>query len=295
MLSKSRRRCCLCFHLEHDLGVKEGQLAHLDHDPFNSIESNLVWLCLPHHNQYDSRTSQSKGLTREEVEEARDRLYNVVRELDKQLLLSDDGLTSPFLPLTVSSVLISVYDKRDLESFAEFLTDSGCHLIGSPGTVGVLRGRGINCRSFLEYTNVQELLGLRGTLHPYILAGLKADNQNERHNRKLKGLGLSSIDLVIINSLRVGHDLSTNRRQLLDRLSDLQIGGPAILRWAVRHWQTCSPLVDPDDYGDVQADLETNEMSLSPTTREKLFRRALNYLLECDNDTGTVLKRLWNQ
>jgi hypothetical protein len=47
----------------------------LDGDRSNSEISNLAFLCLRHHDQYDSRTSQSKGLTKDEVRTYRDRLY----------------------------------------------------------------------------------------------------------------------------------------------------------------------------------------------------------------------------
>jgi hypothetical protein len=72
----SRRRCALCFGLAHDLGVKPGQIAHIDQDPANNDPGNLVWLCLEHHDQYDSRTSQSKGLTADEVKHHRADLYS---------------------------------------------------------------------------------------------------------------------------------------------------------------------------------------------------------------------------
>lgn len=75
VLTESRRRCCLCFHLDGDDSEKPGQIAHLDHDPTNNAEDNLAWLCLPHHDRYDSRTSQSKGLTIEEAKGARRSLY----------------------------------------------------------------------------------------------------------------------------------------------------------------------------------------------------------------------------
>jgi hypothetical protein len=51
----------MCFHLDEDLSVKDGQLAHIDRDRGNGAESNLVFLCLVHHNQYDARPSQAKG------------------------------------------------------------------------------------------------------------------------------------------------------------------------------------------------------------------------------------------
>jgi hypothetical protein len=75
VLLASRRRCCLCVFLDHRDEVRRGQIAHLNHDPNNSRFENLVWLCLEHHDEYDGRTSQSKGITIEEVREYRDRLY----------------------------------------------------------------------------------------------------------------------------------------------------------------------------------------------------------------------------
>lgn len=75
VLIKSRRRCCLCFGLKHDLEIKKGQIAHLDGDNQNNNFDNLVYLCLDHHDQLDSKTSQSKGLNIEEVRRYRNELY----------------------------------------------------------------------------------------------------------------------------------------------------------------------------------------------------------------------------
>jgi hypothetical protein len=75
VLVRSRRRCCVCFGLTRYDKVKTGQIAHLDQDPSNDSEDNLAFLCLEHHDQYDSRSSQSKNLTRAEVERYRTELY----------------------------------------------------------------------------------------------------------------------------------------------------------------------------------------------------------------------------
>jgi len=74
-LVRSRRRCALCFGLEHRNAVVKGQIAHIDHDVTNNDPDNLAWLCLDHHDQYDSRTSQSKGLTMPELLHYRADLY----------------------------------------------------------------------------------------------------------------------------------------------------------------------------------------------------------------------------
>lgn len=58
--------------------MKTGQIAHLDGDRSNSTVDNFAFLCLVHHDQYDSRTSQSKNLTIEEVKAYRTELYDQV-------------------------------------------------------------------------------------------------------------------------------------------------------------------------------------------------------------------------
>jgi len=75
ILLKSRRRCCLCFWLEGRDEVLKGQIAHLDSNPENSAEDNLVFLCFDHHDEYDGTTRLAKGLREKEVRHWRDELY----------------------------------------------------------------------------------------------------------------------------------------------------------------------------------------------------------------------------
>jgi len=53
-------------------------MAHLDRNPANSTVENLAFLCLEHHDQYDTRTSQSKSLTIQEVKSYRADLYKAM-------------------------------------------------------------------------------------------------------------------------------------------------------------------------------------------------------------------------
>jgi len=101
ILISSRRRCCLCWFWDGDDSRKDGQIAHIDRDPSNASEDNLVYLCLPHHNQYDAEYRQSKKIMDEEVRNAR-------AELSRHL----NG--SP-----ISSVLLEAKLGRDFEGFTE--------------------------------------------------------------------------------------------------------------------------------------------------------------------------------
>lgn len=79
ILFASRQRCALCFGLFGDLTTKRGQIAHVDRDSSKSEVEDLCYLCLPHHDEYDSKTSQSKRFTSAELRRQRDGLYTHIK------------------------------------------------------------------------------------------------------------------------------------------------------------------------------------------------------------------------
>lgn len=102
VLVTARRRCCICFGLSNDAEEKKGQVAHLDRDASNNSRDNLVFLCFDHHDQYDSRTSQSKGLTVDEVSRYRAQL---------------DRFVAQFLPLSDADVARALLAGLDRPAF----------------------------------------------------------------------------------------------------------------------------------------------------------------------------------
>ena len=87
VLTLSRRRCAICFGLHRDDSIKQGQIAHIDRDPSNSELENLIYLCLDHHDQYDSTTRQSKGLKPAEVIHYRQELYDFNEKVSSESAL----------------------------------------------------------------------------------------------------------------------------------------------------------------------------------------------------------------
>jgi len=110
-LTKSRRRCALCFYHDNDAGVKEGQIAHIDRDSSNSSEGNLIFLCLPHHDKYDSKPSQSKGLQPNEAKTAKSYLEEKIKK-DFPGLVKESALNQHTPMLDVDCISIEVYDRR---------------------------------------------------------------------------------------------------------------------------------------------------------------------------------------
>jgi hypothetical protein len=65
------------------LKVKQGQIAHLNRDRSDSDGENLAFMCLEHHDWFDSKTSQSKGASIEEARMHRKELYDELRRRDE--------------------------------------------------------------------------------------------------------------------------------------------------------------------------------------------------------------------
>lgn len=78
VLLQARRRCCICFGLNRDTSIRQGQIAHLDGNASNNVEDNLAFLCFDHHDQYDSSTKQSKNFTALEVKHFRAELHAAI-------------------------------------------------------------------------------------------------------------------------------------------------------------------------------------------------------------------------
>jgi len=97
ILTLSKRRCALCFGLYADLDVKRGQIAHLDRHRTNNDEDNLAYLCLPHHDEYDTKPSQSKRFTPDELRRYRGQLYALMKK-QPPLSWPDAHLGTPSRP-----------------------------------------------------------------------------------------------------------------------------------------------------------------------------------------------------
>ena len=112
VLTASQRKCCLCYYLGGIRTHRKGQIAHLNQDRSDSSFENLVWLCLEHHDEFDSRTSQSKGFTMGEVAVYRDRLYSELGSHTDQKVLSQSDHGTPIVVRHLPQELKDVLSKE---------------------------------------------------------------------------------------------------------------------------------------------------------------------------------------
>jgi hypothetical protein len=144
ILVSSKRRCCICVAVRNDATEKRGQIAHLDHDPSNNRIDNLAFLCLDHHDQYDSRSSQSKGYTLEEVKRYRALLVSSaespqailpdvrvsastaiagVRSGGVEVILGIEIKNYSAAPVLIRSIMLELSTKQLLFFAQDYLTD----------------------------------------------------------------------------------------------------------------------------------------------------------------------------
>src|SRR5437016_2418552 len=79
VLSRCRRRCCMCFGLSGIMDAKDGQIAHLDRNRANNEIENLAYLCLDCHKNYDARSNRVQRYTAGEIRLYRSQLYRALR------------------------------------------------------------------------------------------------------------------------------------------------------------------------------------------------------------------------
>lgn len=107
--------------MHRDLGTKPGQISHLDRDSTNDDPENLCFLCLVHHDEYDSTRRQSAGFQPAEVKRYRSELYRALAEF-----LQEGGAPVPFdLRLSeIAARLVErlVRDSKDGHSFDPMLS-----------------------------------------------------------------------------------------------------------------------------------------------------------------------------
>ena len=116
VILRSARRCAMCYALQSDSGIHDGQISHIDHKPTNNDPENLVFLCLSHHNDYDTKKSQAKNYSLDEVKRYRDTLDQyVTRDLPLTWPTGKPEVSTmkkTMMSKAVSKVSLAVFDRR---------------------------------------------------------------------------------------------------------------------------------------------------------------------------------------
>ncbi len=183
----------------------------------------------------------------------------------------------------IGRALLSVSDKTGIAEFARGLADLGIEIVSTGGTAGALEEAGVPVRSITDLTGFPEIMdGRVKTLHPKLYAGLLAVREDDSHMVAAREQEVEFVDLVCVNLYPF--ERTAAQRGIPDRevIENIDIGGPTMLRAAAKNHAFAAPVVSPESYDAVLAELREFDRRLSLSTRENLAAEAFSYTARYD-------------
>jgi phosphoribosylaminoimidazolecarboxamide formyltransferase/IMP cyclohydrolase len=189
---------------------------------------------------------------------------------------------------TVRRALISVADKRGIVDFARALAALRVEIVASGGTAKHLEAAGIDVLEVADYVGSPVLLeGRVKTLHPRIHAEILAKRNSEVHRLEIQRAGWGYIDMVVVNLPPVP---AAGEKDPVVTLETMDIGGPALLRAAVKNFNDVVVICNPHWYDLILDELKAGEIGRGIRTR--LAREALEVIIRYDTYFHDYLQRL---
>jgi phosphoribosylaminoimidazolecarboxamide formyltransferase/IMP cyclohydrolase len=183
----------------------------------------------------------------------------------------------------IARALLSVSDKRGIVEFARGLADLGIEIVSTGGTAGALEDAGIAVRPIADLTGFPEIMdGRVKTLHPKLHAGLLAVRDDPSHMRQAEEQEVEFVDLVCVNLYPFERTAAQRGVSDQEVIEDIDIGGPTMIRAAAKNYAFAAPVVRPESYDAVLAELHELDRRLSLGTRENLAAEAFAYTARYD-------------
>ncbi|HYK14172.1 MAG TPA: bifunctional phosphoribosylaminoimidazolecarboxamide formyltransferase/IMP cyclohydrolase, partial [Burkholderiales bacterium] len=193
----------------------------------------------------------------------------------------------------IKTALLSVSDKTGLVEFARGLTSFGVALLSTGGTAKLLRDGGISVTEVSDHTGFPEILdGRVKTLHPKIHGGILARRDLPAHAEALRGAGITTIDLVVVNLYPFSQAVARANCTLEDAIENIDIGGPAMVRSAAKNHAHVAVVTDPADYAAILAEMSAAGGAVGETTRFRLAQKAFSHTAAYDGAISNYLTAL---
>jgi phosphoribosylaminoimidazolecarboxamide formyltransferase/IMP cyclohydrolase len=185
--------------------------------------------------------------------------------------------------VSVARALLSVSDKTGIVEFARGLVELGIEIVSTGGTAGELSEAGVPVREVSDLTGFPEIMdGRVKTLHPKLHAALLAVRDDPAHLQAAEEHDVELIDLVCVNLYQFERTAAREGVSDAEVIENIDIGGPTMIRAAAKNFAFVAPVVSPESYDAVLAELRESDRRLSPATRESLAAEAFAYTARYD-------------
>ena len=182
----------------------------------------------------------------------------------------------------IRRALISVFDKRGLDTLAPALAARGVELYSTGGTEKYLRSLGLPVTSISEFTNSPEIFdGRLKTLHPMVHGGLLFRRTVPKQIEEANANGILRIDLLIVNLYPFEETVARSGATEAEIIEQIDIGGPAMLRSAAKNFEAVALLTAPEQYARLMDAMDELDGATNLALRRQLalegFERVAHY------------------
>ena len=172
--------------------------------------------------------------------------------------------------------LISVSDKTAIIDFARNLNSLEYKIIATGNTFKLLKENQIDCIEIKDFTGFPEIFdGRVKTLHPKIFGGILMRPGNDVDKQQAVQNEILPIDIICVNLYPFPNVVDRNDISLEEKIENIDIGGPSLIRASAKNYKNVSVLTDPSQYSDFINEIKNGQVSQD--TRKKLAYAAFSY------------------
>lgn len=202
--------------------------------------------------------------------------------------------------IPIKNCIISVADKTDCAYFAEAILEivPDMRIYSTGGTYSLIenalsgdrKDRLVNIADFTGQPEMQG--GLVKTLDFKIYTGILSEPGNAEHRHHIQAINGCSFDMIIVNLYPFTEAVKKENSTVEDARSNIDIGGPCMLRAGAKNFLRVAPVCDPSDYKAIIAEMKSTGGCLSVGTRLQLAKKAFSHTEEYDGAIHAYLKEI---
>ena len=190
--------------------------------------------------------------------------------------------------------LISVSNKSNIVDFARELNSLNYKIIATGNTFNLLQQNQIDSIEIKNFTGFPEIFSGRvKTLHPKIFGGILMRSEDIADQKEAEQNQIYPIDLVCVNLYPFPEIVNRNDKSLEEKIENIDIGGPSLIRASAKNYQHVSVLTDPSQYSDFLVELKKGKVS--DETRKKLAYAAFSYTSYYDTLIANFFEKEFEQ
>lgn len=191
----------------------------------------------------------------------------------------------------ITSALISVYHKTNLEPLVRLLNSLGVKLYSTGGTLAFISDLGIEATAVEDLTNYPSIFGGRvKTLHPAVFGGILYRRDNTQDIDQAVEFDIPAIDLVIVD-LYPFEDTVASGASEAEIIEKIDIGGISLIRAAAKNFKDTIVISSQSQYDELLAILEKTNGETSIEER----KRFAAYSFATSSHYDTAIFKYFNQ